>query len=137
MRRKVLQFHLLRYRHGAGSLAVPPLPAHDEFAKRIRRYRDPLPWIGRELNCRLGTSGCVPKAWQKPRTRRCAGALPKELSSVACAHARKCNRECRCGCRPSKLPCPDRIVTVFESQGLVLPEWRNAHPDSLTIAVGA
>src|SRR5208337_1575459 len=46
--REVFQFDLLRCWHRAGSLAVPPLPSHDELAKGIRRHGHPVPRGGRE-----------------------------------------------------------------------------------------
>src|SRR3954469_12845359 len=47
---EVLQFHLLRTWHFAGSLPVPTLPAHNEFAEWISRHCDTRPRVGRELD---------------------------------------------------------------------------------------
>src|SRR5579872_2741776 len=94
VRRKIFQLHLLRYWNLAGTLAIPPLPAHDEFTKWIHRHRHSLPRIGRELNRRPGTRR-VRQTWQKPCSRRRTRTLPDKLSTCSYAHARKCNREGR------------------------------------------
>src|SRR5579859_1307829 len=78
MRGKVLEFHLLGSRNSAGSLSVPSLPAHDEFAKRVGCYRDPVSRSGRELNRRFRSSSGGRKRGEKPCSRRNAGALSKK-----------------------------------------------------------
>jgi hypothetical protein len=112
VRRKIFQLDLMRWRHSAGSLAVPPHPSLEKLAKGIRRHRNSLSGHRGEFNRWLGPTRPAREPGRKPGSRRDESTLSKKLSSIGRVHARQCTRE------SSRLGLHSRDELVFEGWAL-------------------